>query len=308
MKTLKYSFRTILLAIIFINMSFNGFTQDEHKKKEHSFHGMKVEKKGNDSVVIQISKHDFDHFPFHCCCPFSCKTGKFNGHWAGVELGWNGYVNSDYNMNFPASQQYLNLNVARSLMVNLNLFELNLNLVKNHFGLTTGLGFQFSNYYFNQNYKLKDDTTFLTNYKVYDDKGNPVDLKVNKLTISWLNIPILLEYQTNSAMRSNSFHFTAGVIGGLRIGSYQKQEFDSWNTFYYLKDANGKSGGAFYASDKCIRSKSAYYLDNFKLDATARIGWSFLNFFATYSLTPMFQDTKGPVLYPWSVGITLLGW
>ena len=109
-------------------------------------------------------------------------------------------------------------------------------------------------------------------------------------------------------MRSNSFHFTAGVIGGLRIGSYQKQEFDSWNTFYYLKDANGKSGGAFYASDKCIRSKSAYYLDNFKLDATARIGWSFLNFFATYSLTPMFQDTKGPVLYPWSVGITLLGW
>ena len=309
MKTLKIIFRTMVMAGILTAFSFNAFSQDqdEQKNEEHHHNGMKVEKKGDDSVVIYINKHDFDHFPMGNC-NFGHKRNKYNGHWAGIELGWNGYVNSDFNMDFPASQQYLNMNVARSLMVNVNPFELNLNIVKNHFGFTSGLGFQFNNYYFTQNYMLSEDSSNLMAYKVYDDKGNPVDLKTNKMTVSWLNIPILFEYQTNPRLRVNSFHFTVGVIGGVRIGSYQKQEFDTWNTFYYLRDENSKTVGSFYADKKYIRDKGAYYLNSFKLDATARIGWSFLNFFATYSLTPMFQENHAPTLYPWSVGITLLGW
>jgi len=306
MKTLQVVFQIILISGVLMSSGFKGFTQDEHKE-EHHMKGVKIEKKGDDSVVISINKHDFDHFPMDGG-PFCCKKHKFNGHWAGIELGWNGYVNSDFNMDFTSSQQYLNMNVARSMMVNFNPFEINLNLVKNHFGFISGLGFQFNNYYFTQNYQLNEDSSLLLAYKVYDDNGNPVDLKVNKLTVCWLNLPILFEYQTNNKMRVNSFHFTAGVIGGLRIGSYQKQEFDTWNTFYYLKDANSKTVGSFYADKKYIRSKGAYYLNNFKLDATARIGWSFLNFFATYSLTPMFQQNHAPELYPWSVGITLVGW
>ncbi len=105
----------------------------------------------------------------------------------------------------------------------------------------------------------------------------------------------------------NSFHVTLGVIGGLRIGSYTKQTFDTWNQFYYLKD-NGKDVASFYTDDKYVRDHGVYHQNNFKLDATARIGWSFLNFFATYSITPMFMKDRGPELYPWTVGITLVGW
>ena len=43
-------------------------------------------------------------------------------------------------------------------MVNLNPFELNIGLYKNHIGFTTGLGFQISNYYFTDNYVMLKDS------------------------------------------------------------------------------------------------------------------------------------------------------
>lgn len=307
MKTLRTFFSTLLVLAVFIVLSTPVKAQDETQPTKSS-KGWKIEKMGDDSVMICFGKHEFKDFPMHDAWKWSTKRKKYNGHWAGVELGWNGYVNNDFTMDFPANQQYLNMNVARSLFVNVNPFEINLNLANNRFGLTSGLGFTFNNYYFTQNYKWLEDSTLLTAYRVYDDKGNPVDLKVNKLTVSWLTVPILFEYQTNAKMNVKSFHFTLGVIGAVRIGTYQKQEFNTWNTFYYLKDENGNTVQQFYANDKYIRDKGAFYLNSFKLDATARIGWSFLNFFATYSLTPMFQKNLGPKLYPWSVGITLAGW
>ena len=48
-----------------------------------------------------------------------------------------------------------------------------------------------------------------------------------------------------------------------------------------------------------------FYMNPFKLDAIAKIGWGVLNLYATYSLTPMFQKNKGPELYPFAIGISL---
>ncbi len=48
--------------------------------------------------------------------------------------------------------------------------------------------------------------------------------------------------------------------------------------------------------------------DNFKplkLDLQAGLGWSSINFYVKYSLTPIFKDNKEMVLYPYSVGISL---
>lgn len=269
----------------------------------YSMHGMKVERMGDDSLVVYINKNEWDRFPKKC--PFFSRN-RYNGHWAGVELGWNGYVNRDFNMD-SQDYPYMEMNVARSMMVNLNPFELNLNLVKNHFGFTTGLGFQLSNYYFTGNYRLIKDSTELQAYPVYNEKGNPVDLRVNKLFVGWLTLPILFEYQTNARLRLNSFHVAIGVVGGLRIGSYTKQTFENWDQFYYLYD-NGKPFASFYTDKKFVREHGAFHQNNFKLDATFRIGWSFLNFFTTYSITPMFMKDRGPELYPWTVGITLIGW
>jgi hypothetical protein len=281
-----------------------------HDSIYKTMHGMKIKKVGDDSLIIYLKKndfHDFHHFGDHDF-PFWHKKDRYYGHWSGFEIGLGGYVNSDFNMSFPASQSYLNINTARSIMLNFNLFEFNLNLVKNHFGLTSGLGFQLNNYYFTDNQMLISDSTELIAYKIVDTYGNPVSPVVNKLFASWLNIPVLFEYQTNSRCKSNSFHVALGVVGGVRVGSYTKQTFHEEDVTYYLQDADGNNVAYFDLEHHVIRKHAPYHLSTFKADATIRVGWSFLNLFGTYSLTPMFLKDQGPELYMWNVGITLLPW
>ncbi|MBN1199373.1 MAG: outer membrane beta-barrel protein [Bacteroidales bacterium] len=311
---------TIALAVVMIFILPGKSKGQEDENKGHKHHcdqseinlsGVRIQNLGDDSVVIYIKKKD-RNFQYGGTnwgtFPFYCKKGKYNGHWAGVDFGWNGYVNKDFNMDFGPGNDYLNLNTARSLMINLNPLELNVNIAKNKFGFTSGLGFSLNNYYFSDSYTLIGDSSTLVAFNTIDDKGHSVGMKVNKLFVSYITIPLLFEYQTNARHRLNSFHIAVGVIGGLRLQTYQKQRLYQWQDTYFLADDNGKKIASFYADSPVIRNHDPYHLNPFKLDATVRVGWSFLNLFATYSLTPMYQKNKGPVLYPWTVGITLVGW
>ena len=308
---------SLFLAVIFLlPAKSKGQDKDKECKKhksenEFNFSGVKVKHVGDDTVVIYINKGrkgEVSAATNWSTFPFCGKRGKFNGHWAGIDFGWNGYLTRNFDMNFPQNESFMNLNTARSLMINLNPLELNVNIAKQKFGFTTGLGFTLNNYYFSNSYTWIGDSTTLKAYNTVTDKGRDVEMKVNKLFVSYITLPLLLEYQTNPGHRISSFHITAGVIGGIRLQSYQKQHLDQYKETFYLEDANGTQVASFYADEKKIRNHNQYFLNPFKLDATMRIGWSYLNLFATYSLTPMFQKNKGPEVYPFSIGITLLGW
>jgi len=274
---------------------------------EIQMHGVTVKKIGKDSLVVYVRTKEMMKWSDMPPNPF-CRKGKYNGHWAGVEIGLNGYVNENFNMNFYPRYPYMNVNTARSMMVNLNPFELNVNIYKNKIGFTSGLGFQLSNYYFTGNYVWLKDSAQLVAFQVKDVNNNWVSLKQNKLFVCYLNIPLFFEFQTNAKRKLNSFHVTLGAIGGVRIGSYDKQIYSTIDQTYYLAKDNGERFASYYVDNSVVRNYGAYHLSPFKLDAAFRIGWSFLNLFATYSLTPMFQNNQGPVVYPWTVGITLLGW
>jgi len=312
---MKHSCIFLSVLLMMLLTSLSGYSQDKQDNKHKScndsakveMEGVTIKKIGKDSMVVYVRTREmkrWDEFPPN---PFRRK-GKFNGHWAGVELGINGYVNDKFNMNFNPQCPYMNMNTARSMVVNLNPFEFNVNLAKNKLGFTSGLGFQLSNYYFTESYVMIPDSSQLVAYKVKDGNNNYISLKQDKLFVSYLTIPLLFEYQTNPKRNLKSFHVSLGVIGGVRICSYSKQIYNSIDQTYYLVDANGSRVASYYVDNNVVRSYGAYHLSPFKLDASFRIGWSFLNLFSTYSLTPMFQNNQGPVLYPWTVGITLLGW
>jgi hypothetical protein len=315
MKTMKV-FTAMVLSLAFIFIFANTLRAQEHEEKDSDHHhkgdfnmgNVRVESEGEDTMVIYINKSHHDQCTNWSTFPWGCKKGRYNGHWAGFDLGWNGYVNSDFNMDFPSYQNYLDLNTARSMMVNINPFELNVNIANNKFGFTTGLGLQMSNYFFNRSYALYGDLDTLAAFRIYDGSGNIVTTEKNKLYESWLTLPLLLEVQTNPRCKTSSFHFAFGVIGGLKLCSYQKQVLTSYDKILYLKTESGSVISSFDAEKPIHREKDQFFLNPFKADATVRIGWSFLNFFATYSLTPMYQKDKGPKLYPWTAGITLLGW
>ena len=286
-----------------------GNQPDKHSKHDFNTGSVRVEQAGEDTMVIYINKsHTKDHCTNFSTMPWGCRKNKFNGHWAGIDFGWNGYVNSSFNMNFPDEINYMDLNTGRSLMVNLNPVELNVNIAKNKFGFTTGLGFQLSNYFFTRDYAWYGGLDSLAAFRVYDASGNLVTMSKNKLFVSYLTLPVLFEFQTNPKCRLNSFHLTAGVIGAVRLQSYQKMELTSYDKTLYLETETGQVVSSFEAEKSTRRVHDQFFLNPFKVDATVRVGWSFLNLFATYSLTPMFQKDKGPEVYPWTVGITLLGW
>ena len=106
----------------------------------------------------------------------------------------------------------------------------------------------------------------------------------------------------------NSFHITLGAIAGVRIGSYTKQVYNNKEETYFLVDNSGNKVATFEMDHYTVLDRGAYHLNPFKIDAAFRIGWSHLNLFGTYSVTRMFQKNQGPELYPFTVGITLLGW
>ena len=214
----------------------------------------------------------------------SKKATKFNGHFKGVELGINTYLNSNNEFKLPEGAEYMALKMPNSLTVNLNLLEANLPIIKQNFGLVTGMGIEFNNYKFEEsNYIKKVDGQLAA-------IPSEVEFKKSKLSCSYLKVPFMLEYQTNSGSKKSSFHIGGGANFGLRLRSHTK---------YNLED-----GG------RTIKEKEwdRFYLNPFRVAGIVKFGWGPLNFFAEYNLLPLFETGKGPELYPVSFGIALVNW
>lgn len=209
---------------------------------------------------------------------------KFNGHWGGVDLGINGYVNEDFGTEVPDAYSFLDLKYEKSADVNINVYEQNINLANNKLGLVTGIGLRWNNYRFEDNVILVPDTTPLMGYKDYSR-----EYEKSKLVVNYVTVPLLLEYQTNRFSRSSSFHIAGGMVLGWRYASHTKM--------LYFEDGRRRP-----------KSNDSFELNPFRYDATVRIGWGIINLYATYSLNKMFENNGGPELYPVAVGITLAGW
>lgn len=210
------------------------------------------------------------------------RVQKFKGHWAGFDLGVNGFVDKDFNINVPDAYDYLDLKYEKSIDVNLNFFEQNVNLINNKFGLVTGLGLRWNNYRFTDNVILSPDSSSIYGY--YD---NTRDWRKSKMVVNYLTLPILLEFQTNRFSNKSSFHITAGVVTGWRFATHTKM--------LYFDNGRQKP-----------KVRDDFHLRPFRFDATARIGWGVINLYATYSLNSLFKDGQGPELYPFAIGITLV--
>jgi len=216
---------------------------------------------------VKIHKHD--HKP------------KFNGHWAGFGLSVNGLLDQDHMIDYPDGAPYLDLNYNRSTGVNLNFFEQNVNLYNQNLGLVTGLGVTWNNYRFADNVILTDDGELSGRF----DETPGYSYQKSKLMVASLRIPLMLEYQTNSKMKSNSFHVGAGALGQVRMWSHTKNEIN----------------------DSKTKSKGDFYINPFIVQGIGTIGWGIINLYGTYSFSEMFRHDKGPVAYPFEVGITLIG-
>ncbi len=211
----------------------------------------------------------------------SDKSSKFKGHFSGVDIGINNYFTSDFSTSLPANEEYLNLNTGKSWGLNVNFIQQSIGLVKNNIGLVTGLGLEFNNYRFdNRQMVLSGDSTVLY---AHTDTQNRYEK--NKLVTTYLTVPLLMEFQIHVGERNKPIYFSLGATGSVKIGSHLKLKTDGGNK---------------------TKKRDDFNLSPLRYGLSARVGYGALNFFANYSLQPMFEKDKGPELYPFTIGITLL--
>lgn len=209
------------------------------------------------------------------------KEQRFN-KWAGVDLGINGLLSKDMDIDLPKEAQSFDLNYAKSISVGLNPIEKYFPIAAEKFGFTTGLGFQFNSY------DMKRDLVFIstddTTYGIPDTNRN---IGKTRIKTTYLQVPLLLETNLGKSAKK-SFHLAAGVVLGYRIGSKVKQVYEESGREYKIKDRGDLN------------------LHPFRASLTARFGYGNFTMYANYGINSFFQKNKGPELYPFTLGISLI--
>jgi hypothetical protein len=210
----------------------------------------------------------------------------FTGHWAGIAIGLNGFVNKDYSMYSEEQNGFLDNDLIWSNSLHFNFFQYSkgLQTMRNTIGLVTGAGLNI------QNFRLKDDITIerTSSGMIYPKTLNFESNQKSKLSSFYLDVPLLLEFQIPVKNYANRFYISAGLIGSKRLSTKTKIKYRE----------NGQK--------QKLKTPGSYSISEYKCSATVRIGYRWINIFASCDLVPLFEKDKGPVLYPYTFGIYLL--
>ncbi|MBN2611794.1 MAG: PorT family protein [Bacteroidales bacterium] len=210
------------------------------------------------------------------------KAKKFKGHWTGLELGLNNFLDADFSMSRPAEYSWMDLNTGRSWNVNLNFHQTSVGIIGNRFGMVTGLGIEMNNYQFDGDNSIREE-----NGVIVSNDLSALSLNKSKLTTTFLNVPLLLELQLGPEKRSKRFFIAGGVIGGLKLGSHTKIVYREEGTKRKEKD------------------RDDFNINSLRYGFTLRAGYHEAELYAVYYPTTFFEKDKGPELYPFNVGISL---
>ncbi|MFO7617907.1 MAG: hypothetical protein R6V75_11725 [Bacteroidales bacterium] len=275
--------RVVLLALIaLIGIGFNTYGQENPDTSK-----VRIGKKQytiiiDDDKEIRIITDENDKViteDIRGRKPVRKHVRKMDGTWEGLEFGLSNFLNSDYQLELPAGADFMEVKMANSWGFNFNFAEKSLGIVRNYAGLVTGLGLGYNRYMFNNNMSLVKGVDGIGGV----DSG--YDLVKNRLSTWHLNLPLMVEVQIPVYGETNRLKLSAGVIGGLRIGSRQVQK-------YVASGDNQK-----------IRTKDDFFLRDWRYGFTARAGYGDVSFFAEYYPQTLFKDNKGPEIFPVTFGI-----
>lgn len=273
--------RISLLVLAFVVVSGSIFAQEADTSK------VRIGKKkytiivdnDKDIQIITDDEMDDDQIVIREYQKKKKKPRRMDGTWEGFELGLNNFVNADYGLDLPADAAFMETNLPASWGLSFNFAEKSLGLVQNYFGLVTGMGLEFNQYRLANDIKIAEVDGLMT--------GLPVDLDLdkNRLTMGWLNIPLMAEVQIPVYGEYNRLKITGGVIGGLRLYSRQVQKYQM----------NGDK--------QKMKIKDGFNFRDLRYGFTARVAYGDWALFANYYPQTLFKDGMGPDIYPVTVGI-----
>jgi hypothetical protein len=207
---------------------------------------------------------------------------KFSGHLAGVDFGFNMFLNEDYS---GYESDFMKNDVLHSNSVYVNFVDQSIGLqrVRNTIGLVTGIGLRLYNYRLDKYTTIKRDE----NSVIQPVEINLQNIKKSNLAIMALQVPLLAEFQIPVNHFDNRIYFSAGMYGGVKLTSHTKVK--------YKLERNEK-----------LKVVDHFSIRDFNYGLMVRTGYRWVNLFATYDLVPFFRENRGPELTPFTFGITLI--
>ena len=170
----------------------------------------------------------------------------------------------------------------QSFSFRLNLVEYKKQLIENRFGIFSGIALGYQQIGFQDNFKFIN----LENQAIV--QLDSIDYLKNQLRSFSASVPIMFEINSKNTFEKN-VHFAFGVQAGYRYA----------NSTYHKHKANEAT---------IIRKNSEnIYINPYHVEASVRVGFQNLTFFASRSLTPLFSPNKFQnELYPIVVGMSII--
>lgn len=199
------------------------------------------------------------------------------GHYAGFGLSYNGLVQNLGTMTLPSDAKFMQ-QTPKSIGVNINLIDFTI-VSNRHFGLITGLGLEVNNFRFDRNMTLTQDANGQIVPRYFED----INLSKSKLTTTYLNIPLLAEFQFGRSKKGKMLGYVNfGVTAGIRLEGHTK---------YKSKDTGVQ------------KQHGDLNLRNFHYGAEINIGYSHYGIFARYYPHSIFINDGGPNVQQVNIGV-----
>lgn len=185
------------------------------------------------------------------------------------------YLNSDPELK-PLGSRFVSLDFSHAATIARG--------KKSAFKLGYGFSFDWYNFMFDHN-RVVSKAASATNFQpIFDTRGDEVALKKNKLTVSYITLPIVphVVFNKQSAIK---------MIG---LGGYVSYRLDSWTKTIEEK------------SDDLTRIGSNFNLNQVRYGVKAEVALRHVGeIFFNYDLTPLFEKNYGPQLTAFSFGFKL---
>jgi len=260
----------LLFFIPFVFLTVFAFSQEETQNDSTKL-------KIGDGEVIFVGYNDKDSDSTKNSCKKSCESD-----WSGISfrIGANGYLSSSNSFTMEDGAENMQINYARSRVAELMFTHRPFNMFNDRLYASVGLGFMWNNYFFKNPIVIQsndDATVFVTDTADMYDKY--------KLRVTYLQVPLVVGVRISKGDRP--FDLQVGAVGGVKLGSVIKTKYE----------IDGEEFESKIDDD--------FNVNDFKLDATARLRFNDFGLFVNYSLISLFEDNTAPEVMPFSVGIVI---
>jgi hypothetical protein len=136
---------------------------------------------------------------------------------------------------------------------------------------------------------IKDLTTTLH----FTDQSDTNHFKKTKLATAYLEAPIEFRYSANP-LTGKGIKTAIGIKIGTLISAHTRNA-----------KLENKTGGSL--NDYVMKESSKRFFNKNRLIVTGRLGYGHFSLYCSYQVSVLFKDGLGPVVRPYSIGLTLSG-